>query len=140
MKKLFPAALAALLVMLCGSPALAQIVTGSVALSDHDPVAINISTATTTQLVAASGFKTIYVSGGMVYAGGTGNITFKAGTGSSCGTGTRSLTGPIPLKDQGGFLLTGGLGNQLRLRAGEALCATTDAAVQMSGWLIYAQR
>lgn len=140
MNKLFSAALVALLVMLCGSPALAQIVSGGVALADNDPAVINIATATTTELIAASGSKTIYVSGGLVYAGGTGDFTFKAGTGSSCGTGTRSVSGPIPLKDQGGFFLGGGLGVQLRLRAGEALCATTSAAVQISGWLVFARR
>ncbi len=98
--------------------------------------AINISTATTTELIARStDGKLIEVPGGLVYAGGTGNITFKAGTGTTCGTGTRSLTGPIPLKDQGGFANL-----SLKTRPGEALCATTDAAVQISGYLNWRYR
>jgi hypothetical protein len=134
MKKLLSAALAAL--CLCAAfPAFAQTTTGAISQANQDTFPVNISTATTTQLIPASGFKNIYVNGGLIYAGGTGNFTFVAGTGTNCATGQRTLSGPIPLKDQGGFVIGGGLGVSLRLRATEALCATTSAAVQISGWL-----
>jgi hypothetical protein len=102
-------------------------------------VAINVSTATTTQLVALSGTTKIYVTGLAVIAGGTGNITLVYGTGSACGTGTTSLSGAIPLVANAGFTLGSGLGAVLMVPAGQALCITTSAAVQMSGFVTYAQ-
>lgn len=101
--------------------------------------AINISTATTTQLVALSSGKKIYVASFDVVAGGTGNITFEYGTGTSCGTGTTALTGAYNLTAQAGVALGGALGPVLVVPAGNALCALTSAAVQMSGSLSYTQ-
>lgn len=101
--------------------------------------AINVSTATTTQLVALSGSTKIYVTSYDVIAGGTGNITFVYGTGSSCGTGTTSLTGAYNLTAQAGIAKGGGLGPVLVVPAGNALCVTTSAAVQMSGSIAYTQ-
>lgn len=101
--------------------------------------AINVSTATTTQLVALSGSTKIYVTSYDVIAGGTGNITFVYGTGSSCGTGTTSLTGAYNLTAQAGIAKGSGLGPVLVVPAGNALCVTTSAAVQMSGSVAYTQ-
>ncbi|MEY4427850.1 MAG: hypothetical protein RLZZ182_539 [Pseudomonadota bacterium] len=102
-------------------------------------VAVNVSTATTTQLVALSGSTQIYVTGLAVIAGGTGNITLVYGTGSACGTGTTSLSGAIPLIANAGFTLGSGLGPVVVVPAGQALCITTSAAVQMSGFVTYTQ-
>jgi len=102
-------------------------------------VAINISTATTTQLVALSAGQAIYVTAYNVIAGGTGNITLVYGTGSNCGTGTTSLTGAYNLTAQAGVAFGSGVGAVLVVPAGNALCATTSAAVQMSGSVAYAQ-
>lgn len=101
--------------------------------------AINVSTATTTQLVALSGTTKIYVTSYDVIAGGTGNITFVYGTGASCGTGTTSLTGAYNLAAQAGIAKGNGLGAVLIVPAGNALCVTTSAAVQMSGSVSYQQ-
>lgn len=101
--------------------------------------AINVSTATTTQLVALSSGKKIYVSSFDVVAGGTGNITFVYGTGSNCGTGTTSLTGAYNLTAQNGIAKGNGLGAVLVVPASNALCVTTSAAVQMSGSVAYSQ-
>lgn len=101
-------------------------------------VPINVSTATTTQLVALSAGKAIYVTALDVIAGGTGNITFEYGTGSNCGTGTTALTGPYNLTAQTG-LTKGAIGPVLIVPAGNALCVLTSAAVQMSGSVSYAQ-
>lgn len=100
---------------------------------NNSSVAINVSTATTTQLVAISGTTVIYVTSFDVIAGGTGNITFVYGTGASCGTGTTSLTGAYPLTAQAGISKGSGIGTVLKVPAGNALCVTTSAAVQMSG-------
>ncbi|MGH6796864.1 MAG: hypothetical protein ACREDI_00575 [Roseiarcus sp.] len=98
-------------------------------------VPINISTATTTQLVALAAGKAIYVTAWDVMAGGTGAITLEYGTGSNCGTGTTALTGAYPLTAQQGIAKGNGLGPVLIVPAGNALCALTSAAVQMSGSL-----
>lgn len=98
---------------------------------------INVSTATTTQIVALSGTTLIRVTGLAVIAGGTGNITFVYGTGSNCGTGTTSLTGAFPLVANAGLTIGGGV--VLMVPSGQALCVTTSAAVQMSGFVTYAQ-
>jgi len=101
--------------------------------------AINISTATTTQLVALSSGKKIYVTAWDVIAGGTGNITLEYGTGSTCGTGTTALTGAYPLTAQAGLTKGNGLAPVLIVPASNALCALTSAAVQMSGSVSYTQ-
>jgi hypothetical protein len=102
-------------------------------------VAINISTATTTQLVALSAGKAIYVSAWDVIAAGTGNVTLEYGTGTNCGTGTTALTGAYPLTAQAGISKGDGSGTVLFVPAGNALCVLTSAAVQMSGSVAYAQ-
>ena len=102
-------------------------------------VAINVSTATTTQLVALSGSTAIYVTSFNFIAGGTGNVTLEYGTGSNCGTGTTALTGAYPLTAQNGIANGNGLGAVLKVPAGNALCILTSAAVQVSGSLSYQQ-
>ena len=101
--------------------------------------AINVSTATTTQLVALAASQKIYVTSYDVIAGGTGNITFEYGTGSTCGTGTTILTGAYNLTAQAGIAKGNGVGPVLVVPAGNALCVLTSAAVQMSGSVAYAQ-
>lgn len=160
MKKLLHAALMALAVLTaCAPPALAQqtrvgatapqyasylcadsSATCAPVAQGASTVAINVSTATTTQLVALSGTTSIYVTHLNVIAGGTGNITFVYGTGSNCGTGTTSLSGAYNLTAQAGLAAGAGLGPVMVVPAGRALCVTTSAAVQMSGFLTYSQR
>lgn len=102
-------------------------------------VAINVNTATTTQLVALSSGKAIYITAWNVVAGGTGNITLVYGTGTNCGTGTTSLTGAYNLTAQSTLSHGAGIGAVLVVPRGNALCVTTSAAVQMSGSVAYAQ-
>ena len=102
-------------------------------------VPINISTATTTQLVAAVAGKAIYVTAWDVIAAGTGNITLEYGTGSNCSVGATALTGAYGLAAQFGIAKGNGLGPVLVVPAGNALCAVTSATVQMSGSVSYTQ-
>lgn len=102
-------------------------------------IPINISTATTTQLVALSGSTSIQVTSYDVLAAGTGNITLEYGTGTNCGTGTTALTGPYNLTAQTGIAKGNGLGPVLVVPSGKALCALTSAGVQMSGSVSYLQ-
>jgi hypothetical protein len=100
---------------------------------------ISISTATTTQLVALVSGKSIYVTHWDVIAGGPGNIQLEYGTGTNCGTGTTAITGNYNLVAQAGLSVGGGLGSVFIVPAGNALCALTSAAVQMSGLVSYTQ-
>jgi hypothetical protein len=102
-------------------------------------VPINISSPTTTQLVAAATGKVIYVTAWDVIAAGSGSITLEYGTGSNCGTGTTALTGAYNLTAQFGIAKGNGLGPVLVVPAGNALCALTSAAAQMSGSVSYTQ-
>lgn len=106
---------------------------------DSASVPINISTATTTQLIPASGSTNIYVTSMDVIAGGTGNITFQsADTGGACANPV-ALTGAYPLTAQAGIAKGSGIGAVWKLPAGKALCALTSQAVQMSGSVSYMQ-
>ncbi len=111
--------------------------TQSVQASNSVP--INISTSTTTQLIALQTNQTLYITSWDVMAGGTGNFTLEYGTGSSCGTGTTVLTGAYPLIAQAGISKGNGLGPVLIVPPGNALCALTDANVQYSGSVSYVQ-
>lgn len=110
--------------------------TGSAAsspLSPNDPcqssafakqsVPVNISSATTTQLVALSAGLRIYVCGVYASAAGTSpTMQFEYGTGSTCGTGTTLLTGTIAASTTVPLALETGLTN-FSAPQGNALCA-----------------
>lgn len=102
-------------------------------------VAVSISTATTTQLVALSSGKKIYVTAWDIFAAGTGGFQLVYGTGSNCGTGTTNLTGSYSLIAQTGLSRGGSLGVLYTIPASNALCAVTTGAVQMSGSVSYTQ-
>jgi hypothetical protein len=102
-------------------------------------VPISISTAITTQLVAAVSGKAIYVTAWDVIAAGATNFTFEYGTGANCASGPTALTGAYGLVAQFGAAKGGGLGPVLVVPAGNALCAVNSAAVQVSGSLAYTQ-
>lgn len=111
----------------------------SAIVQGNTTVAINISTATTTQIIALASSNKIYVTAWNVIAGGTGNFTWEYGTGSSCGTGTTTLSGAYPLVANMGISAATGLGPVLVVPAGNALCAVTSANVQYSGYVTYTQ-
>lgn len=101
--------------------------------------AISGASAATVQLVALSGSLKIYVTSFDVISAGAGNFTLVYGTGTNCGTGTTPLTGAYPLVAQAGIAKGSGAGPILVVPAGNALCWTNSAAVQMSGSVSYAQ-
>lgn len=102
-------------------------------------VKIDMSTATTTQLVALSSGKKIYVTAWDVVAAGTGNFKLVYGTGTNCGTGTTDLTAAYNLVAQAGIAKGSGLAPILIVPASNALCGVSSAAVQMSGSLAFTQ-
>jgi hypothetical protein len=107
---------------------------------------IAISTATTTELIAApagtepgGGTRYVEVSAYEVMAGGTGNIQFVTGTKTTtaCDTGATNVTGNFPLTAQARIQGGNGFGPLWTLPAGQELCAVTSAAVSMAGYLTY---
>lgn len=110
-------------------------------------VAINIATATDTQLVAAVTGSPVYVCGMVLnQVNGTGSFGLEYGTGASCATGKTALTGTL-------FAATtaSGTTNVVRNATKEkgsmavapmsnALCAISTGTIQQSGWLTYVQR
>lgn len=101
---------------------------------------ISIATNTTTQIVALSSGKLIYVYNFNVISGGTGNFSLVYGTGSNCGTGTTALTGVYPLTAQSGLAPSGGGIPLFTVPASNALCEVDSASVQMSGSVGYVQQ
>lgn len=108
-------------------------------------VAINITQATTTQLVGPSGSTQIYVTAWDVYANAASNVSLVYGTKTTnpCDTGTTALTGVYTFAAQTGMSRTGGdpVADPLYLiPQGNALCAVTSGpTVSLMGSLSYTQ-
>ena len=112
--------------------------------------AINITTATTTQLVAISGTTTIYICGGSFSIAPSATAAASAyisyGTGTNCGTGLTAITGAYGAGD----LTTAAPPLMVNLLssgvvaiapAGKALCITTaGATVNVQGIISYVQQ
>ena len=101
--------------------------------------AINLSSATTTQLIAGSGSNLTYITQLNIVAGATGALTLEYGTGSSC-TSPTSLTGAYPWTAQAGISMGSGLGAIfVPIPAGDSVCAVTTGSVSMQGSIGYTQ-
>jgi len=109
-------------------------------------VGINISSATTTRLVALNANAPIYVCGGVLnQVNGTGSLKLEYGTGATCGTGTTALTGPLYASTVASgttnVVLTASktTGTYAVAPTGTSLCAVSTGTIQQSGWLSYVQ-
>ena len=104
-------------------------------------VAINISSATTTQLVAPSGTKSVYVCAfSFTVSGTTPTAQFEYGTGASCGSGTTALTGPYTPIVGNEIAAGAGMGTIMRAPAANGVClVTTGTTPGAQGVLTYAQ-
>ena len=129
-------ALASLLLLATLSASMAQ--QAVVVPATMASTAISVASATTTRLVTGISGKSIYVTQWNALSGGTGNITWVAGTGATCGTSQVSLTGPYNLTAQVGAVVGTGYGAVLVVPQGYSLCIITSAAVQISGSVGYA--
>ena len=110
---------------------------GSIKLSAQ----INVSTATTTQIVAASPGQTIYVCQVSFSASGTTpTAQFVYGTGSNCGTGQATLTGIIA-PTSGQYITSSFGGAMFSVPVSNALCITsTGTTPALGGWVTYVQQ
>lgn len=100
---------------------------------------LEMTTATTTQIVAASGSTAVYVCGVSVQTGGASTVTMKHGTGSNCGTGTTTLSPAWEIVANSGIVEGGGLGMVYKTTASQALCFTSSAAVNVHIHVSYTQ-
>ena len=100
---------------------------------------ITVSTATTTQVVALTSGKSVYVCGFAINGGGATTAKLVYGTGTSCGTGTTSLTPAFTLASGTMLSLGGGLGYVTKAPSGNALCVTNSAAATANVFVTYTQ-
>lgn len=103
------------------------------------PVQITMSTATTTQFAALTIGVPIRVCKLNIDAAGSTTVTIVAGTGSNCGTGTTSISGPYTLTATGPAINLSGSPELFRLPAGQALCITNSAAIVIGGTLVFSK-
>ena len=107
-------------------------------------VQAQMTTATTTQLVALSGTKQIRVCGYQIQGSTTSTATtlkFVAGTGTACGTVTATLTPAwtMPASTNTISCHGAGIGELFQTPSGSALCATSSAAGTVNILVTYAQ-
>jgi hypothetical protein len=111
---------------------------------------IQITTATTTQLIPLVAAQGIYVCGGYLAVGSSATSAataqFEYGTGASCGTGTVTLTGLLGTQtatagiDAQPVPLSGGVTN-FSTPQGDALCiVTAGTTVSVQGWISFIQQ
>ncbi len=102
--------------------------------------AMNIGSATTTQLVALQSGQTVYVCNTSFSYSVAGSAQFEYGTGTNCGTGTTTLTGAI-VTTANEFLSIGWGGTVFKAASSNALCVvTTGTSPSMQGVLTYVQQ
>jgi len=101
--------------------------------------AINISTATTTQLIAGVAGQNIYVCSIIFSATGTTpTAQFTSGTGGTCGTSTVTLSGVII--PPAFFSIVDGNSTVLGIiTAGQGFCLVSGGTPSLQGWIEYSQ-
>jgi hypothetical protein len=100
-------------------------------------VAVSMSTATTTEMVALTAGQRVQVCGFALSAGGATTAKLVRGTGANCGTSTTDITAPFEFADNSSLVYGNGVGTVVRLPTGTALCITTSQAVALSGVITY---
>ena len=107
-------------------------------------VAVTISTATTTQLVAPVAGQTVFVCGfTFAMTGTTPTFQFEYGTGTTCGTGTTVLTGAFQNDIASGFgqyIYGGGEMTIFATPSANALCVLSAGTPSVNGVVTYVQR
>lgn len=96
---------------------------------------ITLTTATTLQIIAASGSTSIKLCSITLATSGPSDVGLVYGTGSNCGTGTNAITGSNALPQ----LLGVAFDSQIPLPASQAFCISSSAAVNIGGVVTYVQ-
>lgn len=101
---------------------------------------LDMTSATTTELIALSSGKTIHICHIRVNSNGTTTFTFKKGTGTNCGTSTAAIDNAIESTAQTGYVAGIGIGEVLSGEtASYAVCMTNSAGVNLHVFVRYAQ-
>jgi len=100
---------------------------------------LTVSTATTTQIVALSGTKSIYICSLVVNGAGTTTGKLVSGTGTNCATGQVNLTPAFNLVAGSTVSAGVGLGYVVKAASGAAVCVTNSAAVAVNVLVSYTQ-
>ncbi len=100
---------------------------------------LSMSTATTTQAVALTAGKSIYICGFVINAGGTTTGRLVQGTGTNCGTGQGNLTPAFSLATGSTVAQGAGIGQVVKTSASSALCVTNSAAIALNVLITYTQ-
>jgi len=95
------------------------------------------STNGSTELVALTSGKTIYVCGLSILAGGTANVKLIYGTGTACATGSTNLTPAWQLTAQVGLVNSNVPPASLATAASNALCINTSAGQPVQAMVHY---
>lgn len=120
------------------SGATGGLLSGGIPVCDQQQF-LDMTTATTTELVALTSGRTIHVCHVRVFSNGATTFTFKRGTGTNCGTGTTSIDNAIELTAQTGYVAGTGVGEVLNGGASaNALCVTNSATVNLHVFVRYA--
>lgn len=103
-------------------------------------IVYDASTSGSTQLVALSSGKTIYVCGYSIGVGATAtNVKLIYGTGSACASGTTSLTPAYQLAANGGVTDRAPFYNGMKTAASNELCINASAGNAVQAVVYYAQ-
>lgn len=102
-------------------------------------VVYDASTSGSTQLVALSSGKKVYICGYSLFAAGTVNVELDYGTGTACATSPTKIVPAYQLTTQTGFSDQSPFYRGLSTAASNALCIKTSAGVAVQAIVYYTQ-
>lgn len=97
------------------------------------------STSGSTELVALSSGKSIYICGKTIFSGGTANVKLIYGTGTACATGSNNLTPAFQLTAQTGLVDPSPFYRGSKTAVSNALCINSSAGVAVQAEVYYTQ-
>lgn len=98
-------------------------------------VAVTVSAAGNTELVALTSGQTIYVCDVTLVPTAANDVQLVYGTGTACATGETDMTGPMAFDAKGGW--THNYNGRLKTAAANALCIELSAATAVNGVVTY---
>lgn len=105
---------------------------------------VNLSAASSSQVIALSAGKKVYICSGLLLAGAADNVAVTEGTGTNCGTGNAAVfggataaTGLNLAANQGAVWNGAGASHFHTNTAGDAMCLLPSATSQLSGYFTY---
>lgn len=100
-------------------------------------IAYDASTSGSTQLVALTSGRSVYVCGYTILAAGTVNVKLIYGTGTACATGSANLTPAYQLTTQVGLVDSSPFYRGLKTASANELCINTSAGVAVQALVYY---